>query len=324
MKVVLPVAGFGKRMRPHTWSKPKPLLNVAGKPILGHVLDKFKTLDIEEVIFITGWLGDQIKDYVEANYDFDTRYVVQKELKGQAHAIYMAREYLTGPCIILWVDTLFEADLRGLADRPVDGVAYVKRVEDPRRFGVAVEEQGRIVRLIEKPKNCEHRNVVIGLYYIKDGAALVDAIKYVLEHDIQTQGEYYLVDALQVMIDRGATFVTEQTPVWVDCGTPEALLSTNRYLLSNGHSHETKAKNAVLIPPVYVADTATIERSVVGPYATVCDGARITNAIVRDAIIEQSSTIENVNIEHSLVGRNAIVNGSLGRLNIGDNDRITL
>jgi len=324
MKIVLPVAGFGKRMRPHTWSKPKPLLNVAGRPILGHILDRFKGLDLEEVIFITGWLGDQIKEYVEANYDFTARYVVQEELKGQAHAIYMAREYLTGPCIIVWVDTFFEADLQGLEKRPVDAVAYVKEVEDPRRFGVAVEEEGRIVRLIEKPKSCEHRNAVIGLYYIRDAAALVDAIGYLLEHSIQTQGEYYLVDALQIMIDRGAVFVCEQTPVWKDCGTPEALLDTNRYLLSNGFSQEIEVRNALLIPPVYVANSAVIERSVVGPYVTVCDGVRISNSIVRDAIIEEGSTIEGVGLEHSLVGRNATIKGSLGRVNVGDNDQIVL
>ncbi len=324
MKIVLPVAGFGKRMRPHTWSKPKPLLNVAGRPILGHILDRFKGLDVEEVIFITGWLGDQIKEYVEANYDFTARFVVQEELKGQAHAIYMAREYLTGPCITVWVDTFFEADLQGLEKRPVDAVAYVKAVQDPRRFGVAVEEGGRIVRLIEKPKSCEHRNAVIGLYYIRDAAALVDAIRYLLEHDIQTQGEYYLVDALQIMIDRGAVFVSEQTPVWKDCGTPEALLDTNRYLLSNGFSQEIEVRNAVLIPPVYVANSAVIERSVVGPYVTVCDGVRITNSIVRDAIIEEGSTIEGVGLEHSLLGRNATIKGSLGRVNVGDNDQIVL
>jgi len=277
---------------------------------------------VEEVIFITGWLGDQIKEYVEANYDFTARFVVQEELKGQAHAIYMAREYLTGPCIIVWVDTFFEADLQGLEKRPVDAVAYVKEVEDPRRFGVAVEEGGRIVRLIEKPKRCEHRNAVIGLYYIRDAAALVDAIGYLLEHNIQTQSEYYLVDALQIMIDRGAVFVCEQTPVWKDCGTPEALLDTNRYLLSNGFSQEIEVRNAVLIPPVYVANSAVIERSVVGPYVTVCDGVRISNSIVRDAIIEEGSTIEGVGLEHSLVGRNATIKGSLGRVNVGDNDQI--
>jgi len=324
MKIVLPVAGFGKRMRPQTWSKPKPLLNVAGKPILGHVLDKFEALDVEEVIFITGWLGDQIQEYVDANYSFTARYVVQEELKGQAHAIYLAREYLTGPCIIVWVDTLFEANLQGLQERPVDAVAYVSEVEDPRRFGVAVEEGGRIVRLIEKPAGFEHRNAVIGLYYIKDSVALVDAIKTLLEQGIQTKGEYYLVDALQIMIDRGALFVSQQAPIWKDCGTPETLLDTNRYLLSNGHSQETEVENAELIPPVHIASTARIVQSVVGPYVTVCDGVRITNAIVRDAIIEEGSTIENLVLDHSLVGRNTSLKGSFGRLNVGDDDQIVL
>jgi len=324
MKIVLPVAGFGKRMRPHTWSKPKPLVNVAGKPVLGHLLDRFKAIDIEEVIFIIGWLGDQIEAYVNANYDFAARYVVQKELKGQAHAIYLAKDYLTGPCIILWVDTLFEADLQSLEGRQEDGVAYVQEVEDPRRFGVAVEEEGRIVRLIEKPDSFEHRNAVIGLYYIKDSAALVDAIENLLRQDIQTKGEYYLVDALQIMIDRGAVFVSEAAPVWRDCGTPEALLDTNRYLLDRGCTQVIETENGVLVPPVWVATSASIVNSVVGPYATVCDGVHIANSIVRDAIIEEGSAIENVGLEHSLIGRNAAIKGSLGRLNVGDDNKIIL
>jgi glucose-1-phosphate thymidylyltransferase len=324
MKVIIPLAGLGKRMRPHTWSKPKPLLNVAGKPILGHVLDKFKPLGVEEVILIVGWLGDQINEYVQDNYAFRTHYVVQHELKGQAHALYLAKEYLSGPCIIVFVDTLFEVDLSGLEQRPVDGVIYVQTVEDPRRFGVVVEEQGRIVRLIEKPDGFEHRKAVIGLYYIKDGAALADAIEYVLTHDIQTKGEYYLANALQVMIDRGARFVSEPVSAWEDCGEPETLLHTNRYLLEHGCAQEATVQNAVLVPPVYIAPTAVVENAIIGPYVTVGDKVSISDSIVRDAIIDAGSTIENIALEHSLVGRNVTLKGSFNRVNIGDNDLIDL
>ncbi|MEA3407551.1 MAG: nucleotidyltransferase family protein, partial [Chloroflexota bacterium] len=175
MKVVIPLAGFGTRLRPHTWSKPKPLMNVAGKPVLGHVLDAFEAVDVQEVVFVIGWLGDQIREYVQANYGFEAHYVVQEELKGQAHAIYLAREYLEGPCLIAFVDTLFEADLSGLPAVDADGVLFVQEVEDPRRFGVVVERDDRIVQLIEKPEGFEHRKAMIGVYYVREGAELVSA-----------------------------------------------------------------------------------------------------------------------------------------------------
>ena len=324
MKVVLPLAGLGKRMRPHTWSKPKPLLNIAGKPVLGHVLDKLQPLDVEEVIFITGWLGNQIKEYVEANYDFASRYVVQEELKGQAHAIYLAKEFLSGPCMIIFVDTLFEADLGGLTDSFVDGVLYVKEVEDPRRFGVAVEKDGRVVRLIEKPDSFEHRRAIVGVYYVRDGASLIEAIDHLIERNIQTKGEFYLADALQVMIDRGARIVSRPVSVWEDCGKPETVLHTNRYLLESGHTQVVPVQNSVLIPPVYVAETANIENAVVGPYVTVGDGVRITGAIVRDAIIEEGSTVENITLENSLIGRDATIRGAFSQLNVGDDAVVDL
>lgn len=324
MKVIVPLAGFGKRMRPHTWSKPKPLLNVAGKPVLGHVLDDLAPLNPEQVVFIVGWLGDQIKDYVSSHYQLDARYVVQEELKGQAHALYLAREYITGPCVIVFVDTLFEADVSGFQDEPVDGILFVKEVVDPRRFGVAVERDGRVVRLIEKPDTFEHRNAVVGLYYVKDGAALVAAIEYLLAHNLQTKGEFYLADALQVMIDRGARFATRQVAVWEDCGKPETLLHTQRYLLERGPTQMVDAPQTTLIPPVHIAPSARIERSVIGPYVTVGENAVVSGSVIRDAIIEKGATIENVVIQNSLVGCHAVVRGGVSQLNVGDDAAVSL
>ena len=319
MKVIIPLAGYGKRLRPQTWSKPKPLINVAGKPILGHILDIFAPMEgIEDVVFIVGWLGEQIEEYVRANYRFRSHYVVQEELKGQAHAIHLAREFLTGPCIILFVDTLFEADLSGLEAIDADAVAFVKEVEDPRRFGVVVEENGRIVRIIEKPEGFEHRNAVVGLYYVREGRDLERAIEYLLDHDIQTKGEFYLADAFQVMIDRGAHFVSRPVGVWEDCGEPGTVLHTNRYLLEHGHAREIQTANGVLVPPVHIADGARIENAVVGPYVTVAAGATVRNAIVRDAIIDEGARVEEMLLEGSLVGRHATLRGGFGRLNVGD------
>ena len=324
MRVIIPLAGFGKRMRPHTWSKPKPLLNVAGKPILGHVLDKFEPLGPEQFVFIIGWLGEQIQEYVSDNYDVDAQYVVQEELLGQAHAIYLAREHLSGPCIIVFVDTLFEADLSPLKETRADGVMYVQEVEDPRRFGVVVEEGQRIVKIIEKPDTFEHRKAVIGLYYVKEGRELVDAIETLLTQGMKTKGEFYLADAFQIMIDRGARFVSKQVSVWEDCGKPETVLHTNRYLLEHGHTHEISTESGLLIPPVHIADTAIIHNAVVGPHVTIGAHAEVRDAIVRDAIIEEGSLVQDIVLAHSLVGRNATVKGSAGRYNVGDNTMIDL
>lgn len=324
MQVILPLAGFGKRMRPHTWSKPKPLLNVAGKPVLGHVLDKIAPLNPDQVVFITGWLGEQIQEYVGEHYALDAHYVVQQELRGQAHAIYLAKEYLHGPCLILFVDTLFEADLAGLEQRDVDGVIYVREVEDPRRFGVVVEQEGRITRLIEKPSGMENRKAIIGLYYVRDGAALTSAIEHILSHSIQTKGEYYLADALQVMIDRGARIVSAPVEAWEDCGEPETLLRTNRYLLERGHSQVAPMENSVIIPPVYIDASATVRHSIVGPHATIGKNAQIIDSIVRDAIVDEGSRLEQTAIAHSLIGRNVTIRGHLQQLNVGDDDRIEL
>ncbi len=324
MKVIIPLAGFGTRLRPHTYSKPKPLVNVAGKPVLGHILDKLRDLALEEVIFIVGYLGEQIQDYVEAHYEFPSRYVEQKELLGQAHAIWLARAYVPEDVLIIFVDTIFEAELRTGDAVEADGILYVKEVEDPRRFGVAVVRDGRVVRLVEKPDTDEHRLAVIGVYYIKDGPWLMRAIDELMARRIQTKGEYYLADALQLMIDQGACLIPEEVAVWEDCGKPETVLHTNRYLLSKqqGRGEGAQLVNTAVIPPVYIAPTARVENSVIGPYATIADHARVTNALIRDSIIDEGAQIRDTMLDRSLIGKNAIVRGRHHRLNVGDSSQV--
>ena len=324
MKVVIPLAGFGKRMRPHTYTKPKPLINVAGKPVLGHILDKLVGLDIEEVILIVGWLGEQIESYVEANYDFPTRYFEQKELRGQAHALHLASEHSEGPLLIIFVDTLFEADLAELYQTSADGIVYVKEVEDPRRFGVVVLEDGQVRELVEKPASFDNRLAVIGLYFVKDGAFLMSCIEELLAKDIQTKGEYYLADALQLMIDRGALIETRTVDVWEDCGKPETVLHTNRFLLDNGRAHKGQTEDSIVLAPVFIADTAQVRNSIVGPYVTIADGAVVVNSVVRDSIVDESATIRDAMLASSLVGRNAVVRGTFSRLNVGDSSQIDI
>jgi glucose-1-phosphate thymidylyltransferase len=324
MKVIIPLAGFGTRLRPHTYTKPKPLISVAGKPVLGHILDKLANLDIEEIIFIVGYLGDQIRDHVDNNYDFPARYVEQKELKGQAHAIRLCRQYVSGPVLILFVDTIFEADLTTLAQEPSDGVIFVKEVEDPRRFGVVIIEDGYITHLVEKPATPVSNLAVIGLYYIRDSEMLFECIDQLIRKDIKTKGEYFLADALQLMVNRGAKFVARTVEAWEDCGKPETVLHTNRYLLEHGGAQEIETENSVLVSPVYIEKSAVIKDSVIGPYVSVAGNTTITRSIISDSIINEGAHVEDANLSQSLIGKDAHLRGSSQRFNVGDSSQVDL
>ena len=322
MKLVIPLAGFGSRMRPHTWTKPKPLINVAGKPFLGHLLDKFAPLPIDELVIIYGWLGDQIQEYVEENYaHYHPWFVEQTELKGQSHALWQAREHLTGDGIVVYVDTYFETDWSVL-DRPeCDGVAFVKEVSDPRRFGVVeLDDQGYVTRFIEKPKSKENKKVIIGLFWFNDLEWLVRCIDLQMQSGQMLGEEYYLADAYQLMVEQGAEFRTHNVDVWQDTGKPETTLQTNRHLLDHGfdNSTEVTAPQAVIVPPCHIAPGVTIENAIVGPYANVGPGAVIRNAIVRNSLIDAGATIEDIFVEGSLIGKDAQVKGEPRRLNIGN------
>ncbi len=325
MKVLVLTAGLGTRLRPHTFSRPKPLVSVAGKPMLAHILDTLLTLPIDELIFITGYLGNQIERFVKANYDVPSRFIEQTELLGQAHAIYLAREVLSGPTMVVFGDGIFAADLDKLSKAPQEGVIYVQEVEDPRRFGVAVVEQGRITRLVEKPTTPVSNLAVIGVYYVPEARRLIDAITEVMERNIQLKGEYYLADALQVMIDHGETFRTEPVSVWADCGTVAALLQTNRYLLDHGRTyHNGNVRESVIIPPVHIADNAVIEHSVIGPYVSIAAGAKVRDSRIRDSIINEEALIQSATLQNSLIGEKAVVEGSYQELNIGDTSELRL
>jgi glucose-1-phosphate thymidylyltransferase len=321
MKLVIPMAGFGSRMRPHTWTRPKPLLPLAGKPMLAHVLDVFNELPIEEYVFIVGWLGDQIRDYVMENYQVPAQFVEQRELMGQAHALWLAREHMRGPLFTFFVDTLFfGADFGGLDKPGLDGVIYTKETDDPRRFGaVQVGADGYAIRLVEKPGSVDNRKVMVGLYYFRDGAALTDACEELMRLDRQTKGEYYESDAVNVMIDRGLRFETHEVDRWLDTGKPETTLHANRYLLDNGHDNSSRvqARGSVIVPPVNIAPNAVIEDAIVGPHVHVGEGATIRSAIVRNSIIDVRAVVQDVFLEGSLVGENAQIKGEPSRLNIG-------
>jgi len=322
MKLLIPMAGLGTRMRPHTWSRPKPLLPVCGKPMLGHILERFRDLPMTEYVFVVGWLGKQIEDYVNATYTLPAHFVEQSEMLGQAHAIWLAREHLEGPLFLMWVDTLFdEADFSSLAAEGLDGIIFTQEVEDPRRFGVVeTDGKGRATKLIEKPDSLDNKKVLIGLYYFRDGAWLSRACEELMERRIQTKGEYYLADAIMLMIEQGANFEAREIGVWQDTGKPETTLITHRYLLENGgeNSFQAPRPGVSMIPPVYIHSEAVVERSVIGPYVSLGKGAHVRDSILRDTIVDEEAEIEAVMLEESIIGRWAKVSGQFRQLNIGD------
>jgi glucose-1-phosphate thymidylyltransferase len=326
MKVIIPLAGFGTRLRPQTYTRPKPLINVAGQALLGHILDKFKGVEVDEFIVIYGYLGEQIMRYTEREYGhYRVRYVEQPEMLGQAHAIWLAREAIDGPVLIVFVDTIFEADLSRLNTETADGVIYVKEVADPRRFGVVLQGAGgMITRFIEKPTSLEDNLAVIGLYYVRDGPALVAACQELMDRQIQTKGEYFLADAFNLMIAAGARFRVEVVDVWKDCGKPETVLETNRYLLEHGHDTPADAANGryIIVPPVHIHPSAEIINSVIGPYVTIGPHCRVEYSIVRDSIIDEGAQIINAMLDESLVGKEAVVEGRYRKFNLGDSTMV--
>jgi glucose-1-phosphate thymidylyltransferase len=325
MKVIIPLAGFGTRLRPLTFTKPKPMVNVAGKPVLGHLLDKLAGLPIDEYIFIVGHLGEQVEEYVKAQYKLPVpaRFIEQKEMLGQAHAIWLAREYLDDDKVfILFVDTLFEADLSALDKTPDDALIFVKEVEDPRPFGVVTLDSNQyITGFIEKPDTMENRLAVIGLYYFKSAKALLNAIQELMDQKIMTKNEYFLADAMQLMVKGGCKFRVQTVSTWLDCGRPDTVLETNRYLLDHGHDNSAQFKDhprVIIIPPVSIDPSAKITDSVIGPHVTIAANCTIDSCLIRNTIIDEGAACKETLLDASLVGRRANVEGRFRTVNVGD------
>jgi glucose-1-phosphate thymidylyltransferase len=224
--------------------------------------------------------------------------------------------------LIVFGDGIFAADMEPLNRSTDEGVIFVQEVEDPERFGVAIVEDGTITRLVEKPDTMVSNLAVIGVYFVPEVRHLYDAIGHIMENNIQTKGEYYLADALQVMIDQGTRFRPEEGSVWKDCGNPTVLLETNRYLLENGRSYVGKSSRSIIIPPVFISDTAQIEDSVIGPHVSVASGVKIKNSHIRDSIINTGATIKSAMLTTSLIGDDAYVEGEFRRLNVGDSSEL--
>jgi glucose-1-phosphate thymidylyltransferase len=326
IKIVIPMAGFGSRMRPLTWSRPKPLLLVAGKTLLDHALDQFTSLpnlqDAEYVFIISPNQGDQIQKHMAAVHpDKKVHFVVQEKMQGQSHALLLAEEYLDCPFVMAFCDTLIETDLTFLSGETADGVAWVKPMEDPRRFGVAeLNSEGLASRLIEKPQDFANNLVLVGFYYFREGHELIQAIREQVKRNTSLKGEYFLADAINIMLERGMKLKVQQTDVWLDAGIPSAVLETNRYLLEKCCASKdlSSGEGVTLIEPVSIADGVSIKNSVIGPNVTVGKNCVIENVILRNSIIDAETSIRDLVIEGSLIGRNAMLQGKAEQFNLGD------
>lgn len=326
-QIVIPMAGFGSRLRPWTWSKPKPLINMAGKTSLDYLLDEFKSLsDVFELeyIFIISPTGWGIKTFMDETYpNLDCKYVVQEEMKGQSHAIYLAKDLIKGPMIMTFSDTIIDSDLSFLKDEVCDGVAWTQYNEEPQRFGVAITDaNNRVERFIEKPPTDEFKQVIVGFYYFKEGQQLIAAIDEQIRENISLKNEFYIADAINIMIKNGASFTTHETELWLDTGVPGTVFSSNQYFLAHGNDNTEIAKkreNVTIIGPVYVAEDAVIENAVIGPYVSIASGATIKNTVIANSIVAEDTVIANQVIKDSLIGAKVKLNGMEKSYFIGDN-----
>lgn len=329
MKLILPVAGKGTRLRPHTFTKPKSLVRVAGKTVLQHVLDGLNKIDIDEFIIITDENGHIIQKYIERNYpDLNATYITQTELLGPAHAVSLASPRIKegDDVLVVFNDTLFVTDLTRIPAlcRDFDGLIYSKEVEDPKRFGVNVMKDNIIVDMIEKPDEPVSNLAQVGMYYMKNGRTFMEYINRTIKQDLRVKGEFYLPEVFKLMIKDGFRLGAPEIEEWLDCGKPETLLQTNRFLLERAKGNHVFIEGCVIIPPVSIHKTAEISHSVIGPYVSVAENCKITNSIIKNSVINPNSVLNNTMLEESLVGDEVMLTGQLQKMNIGDNSMIDL
>ena len=329
MRIIVPMAGMGKRMRPHTLTVPKPLVHVVGKPIVEHLVNDIASLaqgEVEEVAFIIGRFGKAVEEQllqVAANIGAKGSIHYQDEALGTAHAIYMAKDAMSGPCVVAFADTLFHASFK--LDIDADGIIWTNRVDDPRAFGVVnMDKDGFITEFEEKPSEPKSNEAIIGIYYFREAEKLRDEIKYLIDNKITGHGEYQITDALENMRGKGLKFKSQTVDEWMDCGNYKVTVETNgRYLnLIAGReglvSPDLVLENAVLIEPCYVGPGVVLKNAVVGPRVSIGPNTTISNARISESIVQSNSEVEGLNAANSLIGHHVKINLKPSELSLGD------
>jgi glucose-1-phosphate thymidylyltransferase len=328
MKVIIPVAGAGTRLRPHTNTQPKPLIPVAGKPIISHLIDNLQNAGIQDFVFVIGYMGDKIKDYLQDNYQGKIRmeFVLQEHREGLGHAVWTARDCFAKEENVLIVvgDIIFEADMKTILENPCS-VIGIRKVEDPREFGVVEinEDNQNVRKMIEKPRMPKSDNAIIGIYKINQITQLLDILDFNIQNNIRTLGEIQLTDALDGMIEKGTKFKTFHVNTWFDCGKKEVLLETNAMLLEKQPYNEIPVfDNTIFIHPVNIGKDCLISNSIIGPHVTIGSGSRIDNSIIKNSIIGTFTDLDEVVLHQSIIGSDTSVKGLRQSLNLGDNTEI--
>ncbi len=330
MIAIIPVAGVGTKLRPHTYTQPKSLIPVAGKPILGFIIDQLLENGIKEFVFVIGYLGEKIKEYVERDYPtIRKKYVVQENRDGLGHAIWLTKDVIPKKSEVMIVlgDTIIDVNWKQFMALKTSALG-VKKVTDPRKFGVAqFDEAGNILHVVEKPNIPKSNMALVGLYKIKEFDVLIKSLDHNIKNNIRSNNEFYLTDGLQEMLQRGVVFQGFKVDNWYDCGQKEILLKTNALLLNKrkkAAAFKKNLHNCIVIEPIHIGKNTVIKNSIIGPNVTIGDNASIYDSIIRDSIIGNYTKLNDVVLFNSLIGSDSVIWGSSQSLNIGDNTELDL
>ncbi|MBR9919751.1 MAG: NTP transferase domain-containing protein [Bacteroidetes bacterium] len=330
MRIVIPMAGRGSRLRPHTLTVPKPLIPIAGKPMVQRIVEELTAAysgTVEEIAFVIGDFGEQVEaDLLEVAKELNTtgKIYYQDKPLGTAHAILCARESLVqGPCIVAFADTLFQADFN--FDDQADGVIWVKKVEDPSAYGVVTTDENRVIQgFVEKSPVFVSDQAIVGIYYFKDGNRLKNELQYLIDNEIKDKGEYQLTSALENMKSAGLQFKAADIDEWLDCGNKKHVLHTNKRILEikskteNLVSEDARLESSVVIPPCYIGPGAVVKNAVVGPFVSIGSNSKVENSVIRNTLIQEDSELNGAQLDHSMVGNKVVYHRKFKELSIGD------
>ncbi len=328
MKAIIPVAGAGTKLRPHSYTQPKALIPLAGKTVLSIIIEQLKEAGIQEYIFIVGYLGDKIYDYVQSKHpDIKAHYVHQPDRQGVGHAIRLARNLIDGDEVFVVLgDTICEYDVQAVVNNPYSMIG-VRKVDDPRDFGVAeLDSNGFIEHVVEKPNIPKSNMAMVGLYKIRESTQMFECIENNILQGLRSHGEFSLTDALDCMIRMGVKFEAFKVDSWFDCGRKETMLESNAILLKKfgAADNEYAFENTVIIKPVSIGEGCTIKNSIIGPNVTIGENTKLDYSIVKNSIVGSFSTLYDIVLEESIIGSDTALRGEARTLNIGDNTSIDL